>query len=44
VFFIDGTCIAYFGQQSIKDAVVVNVVEKSDSNPSRPGGSQQGFG
>ncbi len=31
-FLIDGTCIAYCGQQSIIDAVVVDIVDKSDSN------------
>ena len=32
VFHIDGTCIPYFGQQSIIDKVVVDIVDKSDSN------------
>ena len=32
LFHIDGTCIAYIGQQSIIVKVVVNIVDKSDSN------------
>ncbi len=31
-FVFDGTCIVFFGQQSIVDAVVDDIVEKSDSN------------